>query len=161
MKKVFLVLMSFVALAGCETVQQKQSNEIHQCLDSIYIDYAPVKIGVLPLSEAFTSRGSAKFAAYIKLSDGAGSTVKWPGVFRFELYQKNIRTAEPKGNRLILWPDIDMTEAQQNNDYWQDALGCYRFDLDLNSKKVYGNILRITFIRPDGKRITLERVVGK
>ena len=40
--------------------------------------------------------------AYVSLMDVFGSQIKGPAVFRFELYEKVVRSSEPKGNKCSL-----------------------------------------------------------
>ena len=68
---------------------------------------------------------------YAALRDSFGSCLKAPGVFRFELYEYVQYSSEPKGKRIIIWPDIDLTDAAENNEYWNDFLRAYEFSLDL------------------------------
>ncbi|MBL7215401.1 MAG: hypothetical protein ISS71_06960 [Phycisphaerae bacterium] len=37
----------------------------------------------------------------------------------------------PRGKRLIIWPDIDLTIPGKNNQYWKDYLRSYEFYLPL------------------------------
>ena len=90
---------------------------------SHYMSYVPVKIDIMPLTE-FVSSGDtqSKMNIYVSLIDPFGSPIKSPGMFRFELYEYMQRSAEPKGKRFKIWPDIDLTDPVSNNDYWRDFL---------------------------------------
>jgi len=79
---------------------------------STYARYASGRIDILPLTE-FVDIGGARQAEinlYISLLDSFGSQIKSPGVFRFELYERVLRSAEPKGKRVAIWQDIDLTD---------------------------------------------------
>jgi len=121
--------------------------------------YAPFKIHIMPLTE-FVSRdgaeGTSKINVYVSLLDLFGSQIKSPGVFRFELYEHVQRQAEPKGRRIAIWPDTDLTEAAQNNKYWRDFLRAYQFNLPFEPAANQSYILQVTFLCPTGKRLSGE-----
>lgn len=78
-----------------------------------------------------------------------------PGIFRFELYEHVQCSTEPKGQRLAVWPDIDLTDAAQNNNYWRDFLRAYEFKLDFEPQ-TKSHTLQGTFLSPTGKRLSAE-----
>lgn len=129
---------------------------------SAYSDYAPAKIHITPLTEVVSSadaQGSSKIDVYVSLLDSFGSQVKSPGVFRFELYEFAQRSAELKGRRMAIWPDIDLTIAADNNQYWQDFLRLYEFNLPLEPPSEQGYVLQVTFLSVSGKRLSDELVL--
>jgi len=79
-----------------------------------------------------------------------------PGVFRFELYERVVRSAEPKGRRIVIWPDIDLTGAAENNEYWRDFLRAYEFNLPFEAQIKQCYILQVTYLSPSGKRLSAE-----
>ncbi len=98
-----------------------------------------------------------KIKIYASLLDSFGVQIKSPGTFRFELYERTRRSAQIRGKRLILWPDVELMEADINNQYWQDYLRSYQFTFDINTPltdKDY--VLQATFFLPDGNRLTAE-----
>ncbi|MBM4029062.1 MAG: hypothetical protein FJ280_27250 [Planctomycetes bacterium] len=121
--------------------------------------FGPVKIGVLPLTElARPSGGSqrARLHIFVAMLDAFGSPVKAPGVLRFELYEYVPRSAQLKGQRLALWPDIDLTAPAENHRYWRDFLRAYEFELDAQTGRDKTYILAVTSLSPDGKRLSGE-----
>ena len=114
--------------------------------------FVPEKIKFNQLTE-FAQNG--QITAYIDVLDQFGSRIKAGGIWRFELYEYVPRSAEPKGTRLYLWPDINLTNAKTNFGLWQDYLRCYKFDLnpdiDLANDKTY--VLQTVCFTADGKRI--------
>ena len=137
--------------------------------------FVPVKIGILPLTELSSPSDAsqdAKLSVFVTLLDVFGSQMKAPGVLRFELYEYIPRSAQSKGQRLTLWPDIDLTSPAQNNKYWRDFLRAYEFVLDTGSPtqdpalggpfrasrdKTY--TLEVTCMCPDGRRLSGEYVL--
>ena len=132
---------------------------------SVYSHFAPAKINIMPLTE-FISPGDARQAninLYVSLLDSFGSQIKSPCVFRFELYQKVQRSSEPKGRRVIIWPDIDLTEPVANDEYWRDFLRAYEFNLPFEFRLGQTNqsyILQVTSLCPTGRRLSDEFVLN-
>jgi hypothetical protein len=125
---------------------------------SIYTSYVPVKIDIMPLTE-FVDTGDAqksKINIYVSLIDVFGSQIKSPGVFRFELYEHMQRSAEPKGKRNVMWPDVDLTDPIANNDYWRDFLRAYEFRFACEHANNQDYILLVTCLCPNGKRLSSE-----
>jgi len=119
--------------------------------------FAPARICILPLTELPSSTGSSQAVvlnAYIGLMDAFGCQIKAPGVLRFELYQYVPRSAAPKGQRLAIWPDIDLTHPATNNRYWRDFLRAYEFKLDAPAGLSETYVLEATLMCPDGRRLT-------
>ncbi len=132
---------------------------------SVYSHFAPAKINIMPLTE-FISPGDARQAninLYVSLLDSFGSQIKSPCVFRFELYQKVQRSSEPKGRRVIIWPDIDLTDLVENDEYWRDFLRAYEFNLPFEFRLGRTNqsyILQVTSLCPTGRRLSDEFVLN-
>jgi len=124
--------------------------------------FAPVKIGILPLTRTVGSFGAdpvAKLSVFVSVLDTFGSQMKAPGVLRFELYEYIPRSAQAKGPRLTLWPDVDLTGPAQNNRYWRDFLRAYEFVLDTQAGRDKTYILEVTCMCPDGRRLSAEYVL--
>ena len=124
--------------------------------------FAPVKVGIMPLTELFNiTENSMQLKVYIMLQDSFDSQIKAPGTFRFELYEYVSRSAESKGRRITIWPDIDLIDANRNNLYWRDFLRAYHFNLDLDNAIGERSILQITFLTPDGQRLSGEVTLSR
>ena len=148
--------------AGCQ--QPRALNENPATTDnnadalSLYARYAPVKIDIMPLTE-FRSLGDTerpKLNLYVSLLDQFGSQIKSPGMFRFELYEYMQRSAESKGKRAIIWPDVDLTDPVKNNDSWRDFLQAYVFSLPCEQSISQDYILQVMYLCPNGKRLSSE-----
>ena len=112
----------------------------------------------MPLTEFISvdDARQAKIKIYVSLLDTFGSQIKSPVTFRFELYEYVQRSAEPKGKRIIIWSDIDLTEPAENNVYWRDFLRAYEFNLPFEQAANQSYILQVTCLCPNGKRISSE-----
>ncbi len=161
---VFLVLSSIFLspYIGCEQKSKlfDMSNQSNNKLEklSVYTRYSPVEVDILPLTE-FVNVGEAQQSQinlYVSLLDLFGSEIKSPCVFRFELYEKVQRSAEPKGRRVVIWPDIDLTEPTENNQYWRNFLRAYEFNLPFGPASNQTYIIEVTCLCPTGKRLTSD-----
>jgi len=159
--QIFLFVIFFIS-AGCELSSSHPDTPAETNSDlnklSFYTHFAPVKIDIMPLTEFISvdETQQAKIKLYVSLIDTFDSQIKSPGMFRFELYEYVQRSAEPKGKRIIIWPDIDLTEPSENNEYWRDFLRAYEFNLPFEQATNQSYILQVTCLRPNGKRISSE-----
>ncbi len=172
---VAVLLLPVLLCAGCgqpqmdvPTAEQQPRQEVTQAgasgeakpVDSppvVPTGFAPAKICILPLTELSGSTPGSQAAAltaYVGLMDAFGCQIKAPGVVRFELYQYVPRSAEPRGQRLAIWPDIDLTHPATNNSYWRDFLRAYEFKLDVPAGMNETYVLEATCLCPDGRRLT-------
>ncbi len=169
LSSVVCLLVMLLGGAGCESASggpgltgpATQSDDDFKRL-SVYSHFAPAKINIMPLTE-FISPGDARQAninLYVSLLDSFGSQIKSPCVFRFELYQKVQRSSEPKGRRVIIWPDIDLTDLVENDEYWRDFLRAYEFNLPFESAAKQSYILQVTSLCPTGRRLSDEFVLN-
>ena len=159
LSSVVCLLAMLLANAGWALVTRltaEPHNDVKEL--SVYSRFAPAKINIMPLTE-FIRIGDTQqpnINLYVSLLDSFGSQIKSPIVFRFELYQRVLRSAEPKGRRVVIWPDIDLTEPAANNEYWQDFLRAYEFDLPFEPDASQSYILQVTCLCPNGRRISAE-----
>lgn len=151
---VSVLALSFTLFCfGCEEQERNRQSDFpdvdirQSCL------FVPVKIRLNQLSEFSQDR---QITAYVDMLDQFSLRIKAAGVWRFELYGYVPRASEPKGTRLYIWPDIDLTNAETNYGFWQDYLRCYKFildlDIDLAGDKTY--VLQAVCSTAGGKRIT-------
>jgi hypothetical protein len=164
MKVVAVIAQMFLLLlggAGCEPADTKLSSRADSGFNQLS-EYGPVKVDIMPLTE-FTSAGDgekpSKIKVYVSLLDAFDCQIKTPAVFRFELYDRVPRSAEPKGKRILIWPDIDLTDAVKNNGHWRDFLRAYEFNLPFKPENSKSYILQITSLCSSGRRLSAEFVL--
>ncbi len=155
-----IIKLAFVAsllfYAGCDS--SPVSDELPPDLPntSIPARYAPATVHILPLTEIRLDRDEPTIDVYVALIDRFGSAVKSPAIFRFELYEFIQRSAQPKGKRITIWPDIDLTDPTINNQNWRDFLRAYQFDLPIGPAASDSYILQVTCVCSSGRRISHE-----
>jgi len=154
-------MLLLLTAAGCEPPQAPRTDNPSNEL-SIYDDYAPVKVEINPLTGFVKTENSPQPSGmniFVNLLDSTGSQIKSPAVFRFELYRYTRYSSEPKGQRIHIWPDIDLTDQAENSASWKDFLRAYEFDLDLHSRTANDCVLQVTCLCPNGKRLSAERIL--
>lgn len=160
------VIILFVC--GCQPQQEKRS--VNPGLaggannTDVYQAYRPVRVAFLPLTEikaAEQAHLDETITAFVALVDSDGSAVKWPGVFRFELYEYLPQSTERKGKRLHIWEDVDLRGFKENSEYWRDYLRAYEFSLEREATGHTKYILELTCITPDGKRLMRQFELAK
>jgi len=119
--------------------------------------FAPVWIRFVGLTgfEPGGDSDAAQVRAYVDVLDAFDCRIKAPGTFRFELYEYVPRSSNPRGRRVHLWGDIDLTDAAANNAYWRDFLRCYQFELPLSNVPAAGTyVLEVTCRTIQGTRLS-------
>ena len=163
-KSVFLLFSVFLVFstAGCDSTGTIPTADETSDIFSSYADYAPSKVGIMPLTTityADDPTESSKLNVFVCMLDSFGSQVKSPAVFRFELYQYLRRSNKARGERLFIWPDIDLKDPAANNAHWRDFLRAYEFDLDFQPPNQQSCVLQVTCFCPDGKRLPAEFIL--
>ncbi len=158
-----IVVLAF--LVGCEPrpVEPPTAPATADSVLAPYAGFAPVNVDFLPLTKidrAEDPDSQTEIKVFLTLSDAYGSQVKSPGVLRFEIYEHLQRSAQPKGKRIHLSPDIDLTEPDANNEYWRDFLRAYEVTLNVPGRGNRTYVLEVTFLTPDGRRLSREAVLS-
>ena len=151
MKLIYIVLavLSLVIFSGCE----ESFEETGPC---VFAANRAHIIGLTAIKPGSEGKSLTSISAYISLHDRFDSSVKGPGIFRFELYAYVPRTGDNRGRQVFAWPAFDLTEAMANNGYWDDFLRAYEFTLNTNvaSEVLKTYILQVTCTTQAGKRLT-------
>ena len=124
--------------------------------------FAPNRVNIIPLTRFVKSKKPAELdyiRVYAELLDDYQSQIKSPGTFRFELYNRALRSVDPMGTRIEIWKDIALNDLKQNNRYWREFLRTYEFRLDLQHVLQGHFILQVTFSTPEGKRLTSHKTI--
>jgi hypothetical protein len=164
-----LLTLSLLVCPGCETPQaatspvpqpaaeRTQATELLSA--TVPSGFGPARISILPLSEITGTGQGARLNVYVALIDAFGCPIKAPTTLRIELYEHVRRSAQPKGQRLHIWPDIDLTHPAENHNAWRDFLRAYEFQFDLRAGRDTTYILEVTCLSPEGRRLTAESAI--
>jgi len=159
------VVMLFISV-GCEPEYSPPARPATETITECETlkAYQPVKAVFLPLSDVRPSDKPTDpdtITAYVALQDSAGSAVKAPAIFRFELYQFRPLSADPKGKRLYIWDNINLNAFTENNRYWRDYLRAYEFKLRYNCPDCKKYVLEATCTCPSGRRLLATITLDK
>ncbi len=155
----FVVIGAVAAMIGCAPADPAAGNNspVQPCA------FGAARIRIIGLTRILarsTNGKEAVLTACVDVLDSYNSHIKAPGRFRFELYEFTPRSSEPRGKRLMIWPDVDLTDPGVNNEYWQDYLRTYQFTFEMDHKPGDNTfILEATCITPAGKRLTDVRQI--
>lgn len=99
--------------------------------------------------------------AVIEVLDEGGTPCARPCVFRFELYAFEPLSSDPRGKRLMIWPDCDLTSVSGENHYWKDYLKGYEFEFPLGFTPQIGvkYVLEVTCIRESFRLNDVKAIV--
>jgi len=161
--KMLLCVTVGLFFSGCEplTSQGGDADSDIRIFDSLSIlkRYTPTSVTVMPLTkfeETSSQPSQTHIHIYVGLIDAYGTQIKSPSTFRFELYEKIALSTQPKGSRIVMWPDMDLNDPKVNNKYWSDFFRAYEFRLAFEPKQGKSYILQVTAINSDSKRLTDE-----
>jgi len=139
----FLCLLAVViVLTGCETVQTP-TQPAAQRGENVSIE----RIHISALTEFVTDPAGpdeVRLKVLLELFDVFGSSVPMPCVLRFELYEFYPLSSDPRGKRLVIWPEKDLSDAEKADEHWKALLRGYEFYLPLD------------FMPGQGKKYILE-----
>lgn len=169
-----LLLMSLLLYAGCGEPQAESSDGLavrdverpveteRQVAEPPVVapvpEFSPAEITILPLTELTRGAGGQdqRLNVYVSLADAFGSQIKAPGTFRIELYDYIQRSADPKGQRVAIWPDIDLTSPAENHRYWRDFLRAYEFSVPTQASPDKMYVLEVTCLTTAGRRLSAK-----
>lgn len=155
--KLTLLPLLLLLLPGCGPATDQSPATAQTAInDTAAKAYAPEQAQIMPLTEVVTINKASIIQAYVCLLDKFDSQIKYPAVFRFELYQKVQYSGQPKGKRLQLWPDFKLNDAAANNKFWQDTFRAYKFELDAKIQPQTSYVLQVTCTLPNGRRLSAD-----
>ena len=159
------IIFGLILCTGCAMDSpgtQEPNHPVGRTLQMPTRLFAPNKVNIIPLTRFVKSKKPAELdyiRVYAELLDDYQSQIKSPGTFRFELYNRALRSVDPMGTRIEIWKDIALNDLKQNNRYWREFLRTYEFRLDLQHVLQGHFILQVTFSTPEGKRLTSHKTI--
>ncbi|MBN1972608.1 MAG: hypothetical protein JW787_03145 [Sedimentisphaerales bacterium] len=166
LRTILLISLFLLLFSGCEhpqtpSGQTAASGSEQEKYISVYSQYSPVKTDILPLTEFVIGKETQQneINLFVSLLDAFGSQIKSPCIFRFELYARVQHSSDPKGDRVMIWPDMDLNDPVINNEYWRNFLRAYEFNLPFEPQSNQPYILEVTCICPNNKRIASEFIL--
>jgi len=134
LKRLSIGLLSLGAtalmLAGCQTTQVPAQSDV-QSAENVSIE----RVRISALTEFVAEPADpdkVRLKVLLECLDALGAPVPAPGVIRFELYEFHPLSSDPRGRRLWIWPEKDLTEADNADQYWKALLRGHEFYLPLD-----------------------------
>ena len=73
--------------------------------------------------------------------------------YRFELYELKPYNTNPRGRRLMLWPEIAAVRRTDSTTHWRPHVGAYEFELPMHTPSDGQRlVLEVTALLEDGTR---------
>ena len=126
----FLCLWAtMIGLTGCGTVQTSVQPVV-QHGENVSIE----RINISALTEFVTDPAlpdEVQLKVLLELFDAFDLPAPVPCILRFELYEFYPLSSDPRGKRLVIWPEKDLSNAENADEHWKDLLRGYEFYLPL------------------------------
>ena len=138
------VATAVISIAGCRTPHVPVQSDVLPGEDS---SLERIRISAITefVPDSTVSDGM-QIKTLVELFDAGDSAVTLPCVFRFEFYEFRPMSSDPRGHRLLIWPDQDLSDSDTNDEHWKEFLHGYEFflplELSLQQDKKY--ILEVT-----------------
>ena len=91
-----------------------------------------------------TTTDRVQVKTLVELLNASGAPIEAPCVLRFELYEFSPLSSDPRGRRLLIWPNQNLSDPDTNKEQWKDFLRGYEF------------VLPVEFALERGKKYVLE-----
>ena len=120
------------------------------CQSSRTVNGSPIKdIRISAITEFVPDPAVAdrmQIKVLVELLDKNGISIKAPCRLRFEFYEFHPLSSDPRGQRLLIWPNQDLNDSDMNDKHWEKFLRGYEFLLPLNTVLQSGNkyVLEVT-----------------
>jgi hypothetical protein len=127
----FLCLCAAViVLTGCEMAQAPTQSVVQRGGD-VSIE----RIRISALTEFVTDPAlpdEVQLKVLLEFFDTSDLSISAPCILRFELYEFHSVSSDPRGKRLLIWPEKDLGNAENANKHWKNLLRGYEFYLPLD-----------------------------
>ncbi len=121
---------AIIGLVGCETAKGP-IHAVAQRGENVSIE----QIHISALTEFVTDPAlpdKVQLKVLLEIFNASDPPVPVPCILRFELYEFHSVSSDPRGKRLVIWPEQDLTDAGNANEHWKDLLRGYEFYLPLD-----------------------------
>ena len=93
------------------------------------------RIHISALTEFVTAPAhpdAVQLKVLLEVFDAFDSPTPMPCILRFELYELRSLSSNPRGKRLLIWPEQDLSNAENAGEHWKNLLRGYEFYLPLD-----------------------------
>jgi len=127
---VFGLWMVAIAVTGCGAVQAPMV-DTHRREDALV-----ERVRISALTEFVTDSAqldAVQLKVLLEVLDTSGEPAPVPCILRFELYEFRPLSADPRGKRVFIWPEMDLSDLSVAKEHWKDLLRGYEFYLPLDN----------------------------
>lgn len=118
-RRLIIVLIGTITALGCVGCQTKWLKNPFAVKNKKTADNL---IAPFSFIQPATKTQPAQVMAYIKPQSQPEQDI----LYRFELYHYLPRSANPRGKRVAIWPDLKLGKPEPENPLWDAQTGCYR-----------------------------------
>ena len=119
------LIAAVLSISGCQTPRIPAEINVSP------IEQAVQRIRISAITEFIRGADGEQLKTLVELLDISDSPVKVPCVFRFEFYEFRPVSSDPRGQRLMIWPDYNLIDPAINDKHWKDFLRGYEFSMPL------------------------------
>ena len=114
--------IAIIAIAGCSTQPTPMLSKADSSVD---------RVSISAITEFVQGSEGPQIKTLVEFSSASDLAVKTPCTFRFELYEFQPVSSDPRGRRVVIWPTIDLNDPHMIERHWKDFLRGYEFFLPL------------------------------
>lgn len=125
----FFAVSLLTVVAGCRTSNMPIPSDVLP-EGSLAVD----RIRISAITEFVpdpTAADRVNIKTLVELLNASGSATQAPCVLRFEFYEFHPRASDPRGRRLLIWPNQNLSDPDTNKEHWKEFLRGYEFFLPL------------------------------
>lgn len=151
-----LCMIVLAGLSGCQWKGGPGSAQTQPAAPEIWRP-EPVTMRVFPSSRFVKEGEQVSLEARIELLDAMGDSIKWAGMFRFELYASGTASGPALGQRLYSW-NASVLSLDDQKQFYDPITRTYLFRLRLDDAVTpqQETVLRVGMTRPNGTRIETD-----
>ncbi len=130
---VIVCSVSLAALCGCNSRSMPIKGE-SPCFVPVELGYNEAFSGISEIKDST----NFKIEVYVSILDEFGDSMKLPGSFRVELYERNRKTSQNNiGERLNInengYVEFDLRSPENNQKYWDRITSSYSLNFTVNN----------------------------
>lgn len=124
-----------------ESSNVKRLEKINDAFLPVRVAFQPSFTRILPADD--TRNKPRRIDVFVTLKDKYGDSMKYPGIFRFELFQYKAAAPDSRGQRFAIGgvQEFDLSLVDANQQHWDKTTRFYRFELELPEPKIKQQIV--------------------
>lgn len=120
-----LFVAAVVLMSGCEMTSSAPAAGQEDVVSRIRIS------ALTDMKATDGAESPARINAFVELLDADEMPRQAACSLRFELYEYQPHSANPRGKRLLIWPDVRLPDVASGEQHWKQSLQAYEFFLPM------------------------------